>query len=127
MGSELSASNFDPQVYTGYFIREPNGHLVGSTDEIERLRPKSPPPSSHSQQSTGSSAAPQSSLRQGGGATPSLLGKPILGGGARMPSSHLQSRIDQRSLFNLLSIAAQNGIPTQYINPLLSSLGKYQS
>ncbi|KAM7534642.1 hypothetical protein Aperf_G00000111860 [Anoplocephala perfoliata] len=98
VGSELSASNFDPQVYAGYFLREPNGHLVGSTEEIERLRPKSPPPSSHPQQSAGASAAPQSSLRQGGGATPSLLGKPIIG--------------------------AQSNIPTQHISPLLSSLGQ---
>ncbi|KAL7056412.1 hypothetical protein AAHC03_020949 [Spirometra sp. Aus1] len=44
VGSELSASNFDPQVYNGYFTREPNGHLLGTSEEIERLRPKSPPP-----------------------------------------------------------------------------------
>ncbi|VDL89820.1 unnamed protein product [Schistocephalus solidus] len=44
VGSELSASNFDPQVYNGYFNREPNGHLLGTSEEIERLRPKSPPP-----------------------------------------------------------------------------------
>uniref|UniRef100_A0A5K3FE75 N(6)-adenosine-methyltransferase non-catalytic subunit METTL14 n=1 Tax=Mesocestoides corti TaxID=53468 RepID=A0A5K3FE75_MESCO len=44
VGSELSASNFDAQVYNSYFTREPNGCLLGSSEEIERLRPKSPPP-----------------------------------------------------------------------------------
>ncbi|KAM3178296.1 N6-adenosine-methyltransferase subunit mettl14 [Hymenolepis weldensis] len=132
VGSELSASNFDPQVYSGYFTRKPNGHLVGSTEEIERLRPKSPPSSSHSLQTgagTQSPSLPSSSaslIRQGReGTTPSLLGKPIPG--ARMNTSHHhhQNRIDQRSLLNLLSLAAQNNLPTQHqMNPLLSSLGQ---
>ncbi|VUZ52523.1 unnamed protein product, partial [Hymenolepis diminuta] len=131
VGSELSASNFDPQVYAGYFTRKPNGHLVGSTEEIERLRPKSPPSSSHSLQTgagTQSPSLPSSSaslIRQGReGTTPSLLGKPIPG--ARMNTSHHhQNRIDQRSLLNLLSLAAHNNLPTQHqMNPLLSSLGQ---
>ncbi|VDN98434.1 unnamed protein product [Rodentolepis nana] len=130
VGSELSASNFDAQVYSGYFTREPNGHLVGSTEEIERLRPKSPP-SSHSLQAgagTQNSSLPSSSaplIRQGReGITPSLLGKPIPGG--RMNQSHHQNRIDQRSLLNLVSLIAQNNLPNQQhqMNPLLSSLGK---
>lgn len=44
VGSELSASNFDPRLYASNFTRDPNGLLLGSTEEIERLRPKSPPP-----------------------------------------------------------------------------------
>ncbi|TPP57604.1 N6-adenosine-methyltransferase subunit METTL14 [Fasciola gigantica] len=44
VGSELSASNFDARLYASNFAKEPTGLLLGSTDEIERLRPKSPPP-----------------------------------------------------------------------------------
>ncbi|CAL8103643.1 unnamed protein product [Calicophoron daubneyi] len=44
VGSELSASNFDARLYASNFSKEPNGLLLGSTEEIERLRPKSPPP-----------------------------------------------------------------------------------
>jgi len=38
----LSSSNFDAANYTSYFS-EQNGYLLGSTNEIEALRPKSPP------------------------------------------------------------------------------------
>jgi len=38
----LSSSNFDAATYTSYFS-EQNGYLLGSTNEIEALRPKSPP------------------------------------------------------------------------------------
>ncbi|VDP93846.1 unnamed protein product [Echinostoma caproni] len=44
VGNELSASNFDARLYASNFAKEPNGLLLGSTEEIERLRPKSPPP-----------------------------------------------------------------------------------
>ncbi|CAG8559922.1 7548_t:CDS:2, partial [Paraglomus brasilianum] len=43
IGSELSSSNFNIDTYTSYFA-EPNSYLLGSTAEIESLRPKSPPP-----------------------------------------------------------------------------------
>ncbi|CAH8613592.1 unnamed protein product [Heterobilharzia americana] len=43
VGNELSASNYDPRIYANNFNKEPNGLLLGSTEEIERLRPKSPP------------------------------------------------------------------------------------
>ncbi|RHZ83661.1 hypothetical protein Glove_89g50 [Diversispora epigaea] len=43
IGNELSSSNFDANTYTSKFS-EPNGYLLGSTPEIENLRPKSPPP-----------------------------------------------------------------------------------
>ena len=39
----MTTSNFDPATYASYF-KEPNGTLTGCTDDIERLRPKSPPP-----------------------------------------------------------------------------------
>ncbi|CAH1763431.1 13988_t:CDS:2 [Entrophospora sp. SA101] len=42
IGLGLSSSNFDPQTYASYFT-EPDGYLLGSTTEIENLRPKSPP------------------------------------------------------------------------------------
>nr|VZI26885.1 unnamed protein product [Spirometra erinaceieuropaei] len=35
---------FGRDIYNGYFTREQNGHLLGTSEEIERLRPKSPPP-----------------------------------------------------------------------------------
>uniref|UniRef100_A0A1I8I937 N(6)-adenosine-methyltransferase non-catalytic subunit METTL14 n=2 Tax=Macrostomum lignano TaxID=282301 RepID=A0A1I8I937_9PLAT len=44
LGPELAASNFDSRIYSGYFSRDAQAHLTGCTEEIERLRPKSPPP-----------------------------------------------------------------------------------
>ncbi|CAH8540804.1 unnamed protein product [Schistosoma turkestanicum] len=44
VGNELSASNYDSRIYANNFTKDPNGLLLGTTDEIERLRPKSPPP-----------------------------------------------------------------------------------
>lgn len=42
LGPDLSISNFDPDVYAGYFN---NGQTTtGCTERIEALRPKSPPP-----------------------------------------------------------------------------------
>lgn len=42
LGHELTNSNFNTDMYNGYFN---NGHLTtGCTDRIEVLRPKSPPP-----------------------------------------------------------------------------------
>lgn len=43
LGSELTSSNFDAEVYSSFFEKEPNGASTGCSDEIERLRPKSPP------------------------------------------------------------------------------------
>ncbi|CAG8850798.1 16002_t:CDS:2, partial [Racocetra persica] len=42
IGTGLSSSNFDATTYASYF-NEPSGYLLGSTAEIENLRPKSPP------------------------------------------------------------------------------------
>ncbi|KAF7257678.1 hypothetical protein EG68_05255, partial [Paragonimus skrjabini miyazakii] len=44
VGNELSASNFDARLYASNFSKEPNGWQLGTTEDIERLRPKSPPP-----------------------------------------------------------------------------------
>ncbi len=44
VGPNLTSSNFDAELYKSHFNKEPNGFLSGCTDEIERLRPKSPPP-----------------------------------------------------------------------------------
>lgn len=50
VGPHLTSSNFDPEVYSSYFTQKVEGHLTGCTDEIERLRPKSPPPKNATQQ-----------------------------------------------------------------------------
>ena len=48
IGPEVTSSNFDNDQYNQYFHSStggiPNGTLTGCTDEIERLRPKSPTP-----------------------------------------------------------------------------------
>ena len=49
IGPELTSSNFDPETYNSYFHGAgvdgiPDRVLTGCTDEIERLRPKSPTP-----------------------------------------------------------------------------------
>ena len=43
IGPDLTTSNFDPEMYNSFFTKEP-GYTTGCTEEIERLRPKSPPP-----------------------------------------------------------------------------------
>lgn len=42
VGPTLTNSNFNPETYASHFAM-PNSHLSGCTEEIERLRPKSPP------------------------------------------------------------------------------------
>ena len=44
VGPHLTSSNFNADTYSGFFNREPNSYLTGASEEIERLRPKSPPP-----------------------------------------------------------------------------------
>lgn len=66
VGPGLTNSNFDAETYKNYFkVAEENklGVLTGCTDEIERLRPKTPPPrdkperGSHSGRGRGSHAS----------------------------------------------------------------------
>uniref|UniRef100_A0A3Q1APJ7 N(6)-adenosine-methyltransferase non-catalytic subunit METTL14 n=1 Tax=Amphiprion ocellaris TaxID=80972 RepID=A0A3Q1APJ7_AMPOC len=42
VGPTLTNTNFNPETYASHFAL-PNSHLSGCTEEIERLRPKSPP------------------------------------------------------------------------------------
>lgn len=42
VGPTLTNSNFNPEAYASHFVL-PSSHLSGCTEEIERLRPKSPP------------------------------------------------------------------------------------
>eukprot|EP01126_Amoeba_proteus_P034198 TRINITY_DN3394_c0_g1_i3.p1 TRINITY_DN3394_c0_g1~~TRINITY_DN3394_c0_g1_i3.p1 ORF type:complete len:303 (-),score=60.18 TRINITY_DN3394_c0_g1_i3:79-987(-) len=43
LGNKISRSNWDPMLYNSYFDPiDQNGHLLGTTKEIENLRPKSP-------------------------------------------------------------------------------------
>ena len=44
VGPDLTSSNFDSELYNSYFNKDPEAFLTGCSDEIERLRPKSPPP-----------------------------------------------------------------------------------
>lgn len=44
VGPELTSSNFDAEVYASFFSPSPEACVTGCTDEIERLRPKSPTP-----------------------------------------------------------------------------------
>ncbi|XP_059502057.1 N6-adenosine-methyltransferase non-catalytic subunit isoform X1 [Stegostoma tigrinum] len=54
VGPSLTNSNFNAEVYSSYFTGT-NVHLTGCTEEIERLRPKSPPPKSKSDRGGGAS------------------------------------------------------------------------
>ncbi|XP_018099098.1 N6-adenosine-methyltransferase non-catalytic subunit isoform X4 [Xenopus laevis] len=45
VGPTLTNSNFNSETYASYF-NTPNSPLTGCTEEIERLRPKTPPPKS---------------------------------------------------------------------------------
>ncbi|XP_062611864.1 N6-adenosine-methyltransferase non-catalytic subunit-like [Saccostrea cucullata] len=49
LGPELTSTNFDALVYSGYFNKNPNDYLTGCSEEIERLRPKSPTPKNKQQ------------------------------------------------------------------------------
>jgi len=44
VGPDLASTNFNPDTYSGFFSHDPSAYLTGATEEIERLRPKSPPP-----------------------------------------------------------------------------------
>ncbi|XP_005112284.1 N6-adenosine-methyltransferase non-catalytic subunit [Aplysia californica] len=46
VGPGLTSSNFDAEAYANFFDTNPEAHLTGCTEEVERLRPKSPTPKS---------------------------------------------------------------------------------
>ncbi|KAG1956681.1 N6-adenosine-methyltransferase non-catalytic subunit [Pimephales promelas] len=52
LGPTLTNSNFNVETYSTYFS-EPNSYLSGCTEEIERLRPKSPTPKSMAERGGG--------------------------------------------------------------------------
>uniref|UniRef100_A0A8C2MK10 N(6)-adenosine-methyltransferase non-catalytic subunit METTL14 n=1 Tax=Cricetulus griseus TaxID=10029 RepID=A0A8C2MK10_CRIGR len=52
VGPTLTNSNYNAETYASYFSA-PNSYLTGCTEEIERLRPKSPPPKSKSDRGGG--------------------------------------------------------------------------
>ncbi|XP_067298867.1 N6-adenosine-methyltransferase non-catalytic subunit isoform X2 [Pseudorasbora parva] len=68
VGPTLTNSNFNVEAYSTHFS-EPNSYLSGCTEEIERLRPKSPPP--------------KSMAERGGGAPRGGRGGPSAGRGDR--------------------------------------------
>ncbi|XP_065663867.1 N6-adenosine-methyltransferase non-catalytic subunit-like [Hydra vulgaris] len=43
VGPDLTSSNYSSEQYNSFFSSTPEDYLVGSTDMIEQLRPKSPP------------------------------------------------------------------------------------
>ena len=49
VGPHLTSSNFDSGRYNNFFTDAEGGSLTGCTEDIERLRPKSPPPKVSSQ------------------------------------------------------------------------------
>ncbi|ELU02054.1 hypothetical protein CAPTEDRAFT_218111 [Capitella teleta] len=43
IGPDVTNTNYNAKTYNAYFNKTPDGFLTGCTEEIERLRPKSPP------------------------------------------------------------------------------------
>ena len=72
VGQEITNSNFEPETYASFFSSGPEAHLTGCTEEVERLRPKSPTPKS--KQSGGNDRG------RGGGRGRGMQGGPTLGG-----------------------------------------------
>eukprot|EP00794_Sanderia_malayensis_P016688 gene16688-18382_t len=58
VGPDLSSSNFSVETYINYFNNGPDDYLVGSSNEIETLRPKSPPAKSKNQAFRGRGGGP---------------------------------------------------------------------
>lgn len=85
IGPELTSSNFDTQLYRGYFEKEP-GLTTGSTDKIEMLRPKSPTQNRGGGGAGGSGAGANSaaadSQSSGSASGPSALKRSNSGGAA---------------------------------------------
>jgi len=44
VGPHVTINNFNPDTYAAYFSKDATAFLTGATEDIERLRPKSPPP-----------------------------------------------------------------------------------
>ncbi|KAJ8399315.1 hypothetical protein AAFF_G00413530 [Aldrovandia affinis] len=65
VGPTLTNSNFNAEAYASNF-NVPNSHLSGCTEEIERLRPKSPPPKSKGDRGGAAPRGGRRALGQGG-------------------------------------------------------------
>ena len=77
IGPSLTTSNFDPATYASYF-KEPNSTLTGCTEDVERLRPKSPPPKIKGQGGGGQRGGSRGGGQRGG---PPQMGGPGMRGG----------------------------------------------
>ncbi|KAK2179332.1 hypothetical protein NP493_498g02038 [Ridgeia piscesae] len=77
IGPGLTTSNFDPAIYASYF-KDPNGTLTGCTEDVERLRPKSPPPKQKGQGQGGGQRGGRGGGQRGG---PPQMGGPGMRGG----------------------------------------------
>ncbi|XP_059168353.1 N6-adenosine-methyltransferase non-catalytic subunit-like isoform X2 [Physella acuta] len=91
VGPSLPSSNFDAETYRGYYEAQADAYLTGCSEEIERLRPKSPTPKNKQ--------TPQQSERGGRGGRgrggPGGSGAPNVRGGMRaggMPQGGVQGR-----------------------------------
>lgn len=85
IGPQLSSSNFQRDVYLSWF-QGPGGNLLGYSDEIEQLRPKSPPPKNkpeHAKSQGGTPGPPLNFAPPGAPIDPNLVevrSIPVLGG-----------------------------------------------
>ncbi|CAK8687823.1 unnamed protein product [Clavelina lepadiformis] len=73
VGPQLTNSNFDRETYSNQFKstdENPTGNLTGCTEEIERLRPKTPPPREKKNERGGHSGPPSRGGRGRGAPTP---------------------------------------------------------
>ena len=82
VGSELTSSNFDAYTYQSYFQKD-SGTTTGCTEDIERLRPKSPTPKNKSQNPSdrGGRGGGRGGVR--GGSTPDSGGRGGFSSGTR--------------------------------------------
>ena len=64
IGPNLTSTNYDSEAYNGYY-RDGPGTTTGCTEEIERLRPKSPPPKNKGQSGGNSRGAARGRGRGG--------------------------------------------------------------
>lgn len=101
VGPHLTSSNFNSDTYAGFFNREMNRYLTGATEEIERLRPKSPPPKvkgggggGGSQGGGGNNVGPPQGLSM----PPGVMGAqmPGAGGGMRGPPPMMHGNVPPR-------------------------------
>ena len=83
VGPGITSSNFDADTYSGFFESQPDAYLTGCSDEIERLRPKSP---------TGGDRGSRGGRGRGGGPPGGAAGSGMRGGGMRGGGGNMGSR-----------------------------------